>query len=57
MDELLQDFLAESAENIDACASQLVAFESDPSNADAIGDIFRLMHTIKGTWTCRALRD
>lgn len=49
MDELLQDFLAESAENIDACASQLVAFESDPSNADAIGDIFRLMHTIKGT--------
>ena len=49
MDELLQDFLAESAENIDACASQLVAFESDPSNADAIGDIFRLLHTIKGT--------
>lgn len=49
MDELLQDFLAESAENIDACAVQLVDFESDPSNADAIADIFRLLHTIKGT--------
>ena len=49
MDELLQDFLAESAENIDACAAQLVDFESDPSNPDAIADIFRLLHTIKGT--------
>lgn len=28
---------------------QLVDFESDLSNPDAIADIFRLLHTIKGT--------
>lgn len=49
MDELLQDFLIESGEHIDAVAAQLVEFEREPSNQDAISNIFRLVHTIKGT--------
>jgi two-component system chemotaxis sensor kinase CheA len=48
MDELLQEFLVESAENMEAVAPQLLEFESDPSNRDAVADIFRLLHTIKG---------
>ncbi len=49
MDELLKDFLVETAENIVAVESQLVQFERDPSDARIIGSIFRLVHTIKGT--------
>ncbi|MDB5569582.1 MAG: ATPase, partial [Hyphomicrobiales bacterium] len=49
MDELLQDFLIESGEHIDAVAAQLVEFERQPSNQDAISNIYRLVHTIKGT--------
>jgi two-component system chemotaxis sensor kinase CheA len=49
MDELLKDFLVETAENIEAVENQLVQFERDPSDARIIGSIFRLVHTIKGT--------
>jgi len=46
---LLNDFLVETAENIDAAGEQLVLFERDPSDHGAIARIFRLFHTIKGT--------
>lgn len=49
MDELLQDFLAESAEHLEAAGAQIVAFERDPSDAKLIADVFRFVHTIKGT--------
>src|SRR5579863_995632 len=49
MDELLSDFLAETSEHIDAAGEQLVLFERDPSDREAIIRIFRLFHTIKGT--------
>ena len=49
MDELLQDFLAESAEHLEAAGAQIVAFERDPSDARLIADVFRFVHTIKGT--------
>jgi two-component system, chemotaxis family, sensor kinase CheA len=49
MDELLTDFLAETSEHIDAAGEQLVLFERDPSDREAIIRIFRLFHTIKGT--------
>ena len=49
MDELLNDFLVETTEHIEAAGEQLVLFERDPSNGGAIGRIFRLFHTIKGT--------
>lgn len=49
MDELLNDFLIETTEQLDAVGSQLVLFERDPSDAQIIASIFRLVHTIKGT--------
>jgi len=49
MDELLNEFIVETNEQIEAVASQLVAFERTPSNFDTITAIYRLIHTIKGT--------
>ena len=49
MDDLLNDFLAETSEHIEAASSQLVQFESEPSNISIVASIFRLVHTIKGT--------
>lgn len=49
MDELLNDFLVETNEHIEAAGDLLVAFEREPSNNSAITKIFRLIHTIKGT--------
>jgi two-component system, chemotaxis family, sensor kinase CheA len=49
MDDLLNDFLVETSEHIEAAGEQLVLFERDPSDHEAIIRIFRLFHTIKGT--------
>ncbi|MFO1115689.1 MAG: chemotaxis protein CheW [Beijerinckiaceae bacterium] len=49
MDEILKDFLVETAEHIEAAGEQLVQLERDPSDREMIQSIFRLVHTIKGT--------
>ena len=49
MDELLQDFLAETGEHLEAAGAHLVRFEQNPTDTGDIGSIFRLVHTIKGT--------
>ena len=49
MDELLNDFLVETGEHIDAATQQLVLFESNPNDFSIVASIFRLVHTIKGT--------
>ncbi|HEY5225832.1 MAG TPA: Hpt domain-containing protein, partial [Methylovirgula sp.] len=49
MDELLNDFLVETNEHIEAAGDLLVAFEREPANEGTITKIFRLIHTIKGT--------
>jgi two-component system chemotaxis sensor kinase CheA len=49
MDQLLKDFLAETAEQIESVGTQLVLLEREPSDAAMIASIFRLVHTIKGT--------
>ena len=49
MDELLGDFLTETTESLDLVDSELVRFEQDPNNGQILGNIFRLVHTIKGT--------
>jgi two-component system chemotaxis sensor kinase CheA len=49
MDDLLNDFLAETSEHIEAASSQLVQFEIEPTNIAIVASIFRLVHTIKGT--------
>lgn len=49
MDELLSDFLIETTEHIEGAETQLVQFERNPQDASLITNIFRLVHTIKGT--------
>jgi two-component system, chemotaxis family, sensor kinase CheA len=49
MDELLREFLTETAESLDHVDSQLVRFEREPNNRQVLSNIFRLVHTIKGT--------
>ncbi len=49
MDELLRDFLTETSESLDLVDSELVRFEQEPNNGQILGNIFRLVHTIKGT--------
>ena len=48
-DDILQEFLAESWENLAQLDTEIVALEKDPTNTDLLGSIFRTIHTIKGT--------
>lgn len=49
MDDLLSEFLTETNESLDVVDVELVKFEQDPNNAKILDNIFRLVHTIKGT--------
>jgi two-component system chemotaxis sensor kinase CheA len=49
MDELLREFLTETSEHIDTVDTELLRFEQDPNNQNILRNIFRLVHTIKGT--------
>src|SRR5580692_3773219 len=49
MDELLRDFLTETGESLDRVDAELVRFEQEPNNTQILSNIFRLVHTIKGT--------
>lgn len=49
MDDLLSEFLTETAESLDLVDSELVKFEQEPNNSGILDNIFRLVHTIKGT--------
>lgn len=49
MDDLLQEFLTETAENMDVLDVELVKLEQNPNDPELLSNIFRLVHTIKGT--------
>ena len=49
MDDLLSEFITETLESVAQVDAQLVEFEKDPQNAAILGNIFRLVHTVKGT--------
>src|SRR5918993_3728584 len=49
MDDLLREFLTETSEHLDTVDVELVRFEQDPNNETILRNIFRLVHTIKGT--------
>jgi two-component system chemotaxis sensor kinase CheA len=49
MDDLLREFLTETSESLDTVDNQLVRFEQEPNNAKILDNVFRLVHTIKGT--------
>lgn len=48
-DEILNVFLAESRENLEALYRGLVALDGDPDDRAALDAIFRCVHTIKAT--------
>ena len=49
MDDLLSEFLTETSESLAVLDVELVKFEQDPPDTEILGNIFRLVHTIKGT--------
>src|SRR5690348_1538172 len=49
MDDLLREFVTETNESLDVVDVELVRFEREPANATIINNVFRLVHTIKGT--------
>ena len=49
MDEIVQEFLVESHENLDQLDRDLVDLEQHPGSRDLLASIFRTIHTIKGT--------
>jgi len=49
MDDLLHEFVTETHESLDVVDVELVRFEQEPNNARILDNVFRLVHTIKGT--------
>ena len=49
MDDLLSEFLTETAESMDTLDVELVKLEQNPNDQAILSNIFRLVHTIKGT--------
>jgi len=49
MDDLLRVFLTETTESLNLVDAELFRFEQEPNNGKILANIFRLVHTIKGT--------
>ena len=49
MDDLTKEFIAESQEGLDRMERCLTELESRPEDGELVGEIFRAVHTIKGT--------
>ncbi len=49
MDDLIQEFIAETRETLEALAGEIVAWEAEPSDRARLDAIFRFVHTVKGS--------
>lgn len=49
MDDLLQEFIAETRETLAALSGEIVAWEADPADRARLDAIFRFVHTVKGS--------
>lgn len=49
MNEIVQEFLVETNENLDQLDQDLIALEREPDSRELLGSIFRTIHTVKGT--------
>lgn len=49
MDDLLQDFIAETRETLEALSGEIVAWEAHPDDRARLDAIFRFVHTVKGS--------
>ncbi|WEK57167.1 MAG: hybrid sensor histidine kinase/response regulator [Candidatus Brevundimonas phytovorans] len=48
VDDVIIEFVSEAREGIEAVDAKLVRFEQTPDDPDLLGDIFRLIHSLKG---------
>jgi two-component system chemotaxis sensor kinase CheA len=48
MDDLIQEFIAETREMLEALAGGIVAWEAAPADRTRLDEIFRFVHTVKG---------
>ncbi|UUL83656.1 chemotaxis protein CheA [Sphingomonas qomolangmaensis] len=49
MDDLLQEFIAETRETLEALSGEVVAWEAAPDDRARLDSIFRFVHTVKGS--------
>jgi two-component system chemotaxis sensor kinase CheA len=49
MDDLLQEFIAETRETLEALSGEIVGWEAAPDDRARLDAIFRFVHTIKGS--------
>ncbi|MEW6542425.1 MAG: chemotaxis protein CheA [Nitrospirota bacterium] len=49
MAEIRNDFLAEAQEMIELLDQRFISLEADPTNTDLLNEIFRAMHSMKGS--------
>ena len=49
MKELIQGFLEEAEELLRSIEDSMFTLEKDSTNEEAIGSVFRVMHTLKGS--------
>ena len=49
MDDIVKEFLVESLEGLDQLEQDFVELEKNPNDSDRLANIFRCIHTIKGT--------
>src|SRR5438309_7079250 len=49
LDDIVEEFLVESHENLDQLDTDLVALEQEQDSRERLSSIFRTIHTIKGT--------
>ncbi|MDP1026019.1 chemotaxis protein CheW [Sphingomonas sp. KR1UV-12] len=49
MDDLLQEFIAETRETLDALSGEIVLWEATPGDRARLDAIFRFVHTVKGS--------
>lgn len=47
-EELLKDFFAEAEQQVETLESNVLVIENDPNNHEAVDEIFRAAHTLKG---------
>ena len=49
MDDLLEEFIAETRETLELLSGQLVQWEKDPNDLALVDSVFRFVHTVKGS--------
>jgi two-component system, chemotaxis family, sensor kinase CheA len=49
MDELLEEFIAETRDTLEVLSSQLVQWERNPQDRALLDSVFRFVHTVKGS--------